>query len=113
MARPPRLCTCGKIVAHNQRCECQTMQTRQRNKRHDRKRPTAAQRGYNNAWRKARDAFLKINDRCAWPRCGALATVVDHIVAHRGDKVRFWDRSNWQPLCKPCHDRRKQKQERA
>nr|WP_292832122.1 HNH endonuclease signature motif containing protein [Mesorhizobium sp.] len=18
----------------------------------------------------------------------------------------FWDRSNWQPLCKPCHDRK-------
>jgi len=20
----------------------------------------------------------------------------------------FWSRSNWQPLCKPCHDRDKQ-----
>ena len=34
------------------------------------------------------------------------ATVVDHIVPHRGDQKLFWDRSNWQPLCKACHDRK-------
>jgi 5-methylcytosine-specific restriction protein A len=32
------------------------------------------------------------------------ATVVDHIVPHKGDKVKFWDSSNWQSLCKRCHD---------
>jgi 5-methylcytosine-specific restriction protein A len=31
------------------------------------------------------------------------ANVVDHIVDHRGDTKLFWDTSNWQPLCKPCH----------
>ena len=34
------------------------------------------------------------------------ATVVDHIVPHRGDQKLFWDESNWQPLCKPCHDKK-------
>jgi 5-methylcytosine-specific restriction protein A len=32
------------------------------------------------------------------------ATVVDHIVPHRGDPVLFWDEANWQGLCKLCHD---------
>lgn len=32
------------------------------------------------------------------------ASVVDHIVPHRGDKALFWQRDNWQPLCKQCHD---------
>jgi len=32
------------------------------------------------------------------------ATVVDHIKPHRGDKTLFWERSNWQALCKQCHD---------
>lgn len=41
-----------------------------------------------------------------------LATVVDHIIPHKGDKPLFWHRANWQPLCKPCHDRHKQRQER-
>ena len=34
------------------------------------------------------------------------ATVVDHIVPHRGDMQLFWDQNNWQPLCKDCHDRK-------
>jgi 5-methylcytosine-specific restriction protein A len=33
-----------------------------------------------------------------------LATVVDHIVPHRGDQRLFWDEANWAALCKPCHD---------
>jgi 5-methylcytosine-specific restriction protein A len=32
------------------------------------------------------------------------ATVVDHIIPHRGDEKLFWDRDNWQALCKSCHD---------
>ena len=38
------------------------------------------------------------------PRHRTRATVVDHIVPHRGDWARFIDRSNLQSLCKPCHD---------
>ncbi|WP_390622926.1 HNH endonuclease [Ralstonia syzygii] len=34
------------------------------------------------------------------------ATVVDHIVPHKGDQHLFWRRSNWQALCKACHDRK-------
>jgi 5-methylcytosine-specific restriction protein A len=30
--------------------------------------------------------------------------VVDHVVPHRGDAILFWDRANWQSMCKPCHD---------
>ncbi|MCT9125512.1 HNH endonuclease [Cupriavidus gilardii] len=32
--------------------------------------------------------------------------MVDHIVPHKGDSKLFWSRSNWQALCKPCHDRK-------
>jgi 5-methylcytosine-specific restriction protein A len=32
------------------------------------------------------------------------AEVVDHIVPHKGNMRLFWDRSNWQALCKGCHD---------
>jgi len=37
--------------------------------------------------------------------------IVDHIIPHRGDMVLFWDRSNWQSLCKPCHDIVKKREE--
>lgn len=56
-----------------------------------------------------------------------LATVVDHIHPHKlgqaiesGDsdaiaaaRRRFWDRDNWQALCKGCHDAGKQTQDRT
>ena len=34
------------------------------------------------------------------------ATVVDHIIPHKGDMDIFWDEDNWQPLCKRCHDQK-------
>ena len=69
----------------------------------------ASPRDYNSAWRKARKAYLRAHPLCV--RCMAVgkytkATVVDHIIPHRGDKQLFWNQSNWQSLCKPCHDRK-------
>lgn len=37
--------------------------------------------------------------------------VCDHVEAHRGDVGRFWS-GPFQTLCKGCHDRDKQRQER-
>ena len=68
---------------------------------------SAAGRGYNAAWRKASKQFLRSHPLCAeCMRQGKYtkATVVDHIVPHRGDRDLFWDRNNWQALCKRCHD---------
>ena len=73
----------------------------------DAMRGNAAFRGYDSRWREARKAFLKRNPLCVvCLRQGRFtpATVVDHIIPHRGDQRLFWDESNWQPLCKPCHD---------
>jgi len=41
-------------------------------------RPSAVQRGYDYAWRKIRDAFLKANPLC-W--CGETASHVDHQIS--------------------------------
>jgi 5-methylcytosine-specific restriction protein A len=32
------------------------------------------------------------------------ATVVDHIIPHKGDMAIFWNKSNHQALCKTHHD---------
>jgi 5-methylcytosine-specific restriction protein A len=34
------------------------------------------------------------------------ATVVDHIVPHKGDHLLMWAEWNWQPLTKRAHDRK-------
>ncbi|WP_225785840.1 HNH endonuclease [Pseudomonas sp. Marseille-P9655] len=77
---------------------------------------TSSQRGYNYKWQKARERYLLDNPLCVYcDRSGRVtsASVVDHVIAHRGDMTLFWDQSNWQSLCKPCHDSVKQAEEAA
>jgi len=70
-------------------------------------RGNSADRGYGRRWRKASKVYLMLNPFCAEHRAKgrvAAATVVDHVVPHKGDQALFWDQGNWQSLCKPCHD---------
>ena len=72
-------------------------------------RESSGKRGYNSRWQKARARYLRGHPLCV--HCGkkgqyVKATVVDHITPHRGDPVLFWDESNWQSLCKSCHDKK-------
>ena len=79
-------------------------------------RETAAKRGYGSRWRKARATYLGEHPTCAeCAKAGQVtaATVVDHRVPHRGDLTLFWDSSNWQSLCKPCHNSHKQRLEKS
>jgi 5-methylcytosine-specific restriction protein A len=78
-------------------------------RKRDRERGTATERGYDARWRAARRRFLMENplcDTCNLKGRVAAATVVDHIVAHKGDQGLFWDETNWRSSCKPCHDAR-------
>lgn len=87
---------------------------RERDKEADLRRGSARQRGYDGRWDKARLVFLAEHPLCAMcMREGRItaAAVVDHIIPHRGDQALFWDRSNWQPLCKAHHDGAKQREE--
>jgi 5-methylcytosine-specific restriction protein A len=73
---------------------------------YQRSRKSSYERGYTADWRKARLMFLKRSPLCV--HCHERgeytpATDVDHIIPHRGDREKFWDVSNWQPLCKSCH----------
>ena len=91
----------------------------------------ATVRGYDWKWRKARAEFLAENPLCRMceergdpPR---VAEVVDHKTPHRlaaalaskdPDRIRnaqklFWDRKNWQGLCKHDHDSIKQRLEKS
>lgn len=76
---------------------------------------SAASRGYDGRWRQYRVQFLRANPLCVYcEREGKVtaATVVDHIVPHKGDMSVFWQLDNHQALCKLCHDSTKAVQER-
>lgn len=73
------------------------------------KRESAEKRGYDSKWRIARKLYLSSHPLCVSclkNKKMVKASVVDHIVPHRGNKELFWDGSNWQALCKRCHDRK-------
>lgn len=79
---------------------------KQTERTYDLNRESAAKRGYNSQWRKARTGWLRKHPLCAACEVKGILTAaseVDHIKPHRGDKLLFWDRLNWQSLCKPCH----------
>ena len=70
---------------------------------------SGASRGYNSKWQKARESYLAAHPLCVeCMKSGKYTkgTVVDHIVPHKGNKELFWNRQNWQTLCKECHDRK-------
>jgi 5-methylcytosine-specific restriction enzyme A len=86
---------------------------------YDRLRGTAQERGYDYRWSKYSasfraahpfcgdkdaDAYQSTTSRCAREGRVTLATVTNHIRAHKGDPARFWDRRNHESTCKSCHD---------
>ena len=75
---------------------------------------TTAERGYGGKWQRERLRYLTTNPLCRYCEAEGRvveATVVDHIIPHRGDQKLFWDRSNWAPLCAHCHSSTKQREE--
>jgi len=60
-------------------------------------------------WRLLRATVLRDEPFCRSCRAlgrQSLTVDVDHIVKHDGDPIKFWDRTNLQALCAPCHTRK-------
>jgi len=70
----------------------------------DLRRGSSTSRGYNYRWTKARHMFLNRHPLCELCERPVPATVVDHIIPHKGDQNLFWDETNWQALCETCHN---------
>ena len=81
---------------------------REHERQYDRRRDAGVERKlYGSKWTKARRQYLMQHPLCVeCQRDGVVeaATVVDHIEPHRGDYMKFWNRANWQGLCKRHHD---------
>ena len=79
-------------------------------------RRSSSERGYGWKWRKFREGFLREHPLCRMCHDEGkvvIATVVDHIVPHRGDQKLFWSEDNLQALCAPHHDSDKQMLEKS
>lgn len=83
------------------------------NQEHSANRPVHLTQLYSSyRWRKARATYLSRHRFCVNPHglhrsiVPVVADRIDHILRHRGDPLLFWDQSNWQSLCTPCHNRK-------
>lgn len=62
-------------------------------------------------WKNARKRFMMNNPICAECKSTGLITAaqcVDHIRTVQSG-ADFWDETNWQSLCKPCHSAKTRK----
>ena len=59
-----------------------------------------------------RDLFTCQMRGCGKAEPDTSLLVADHKIPHRGDPALFWDEGNLWTLCKDCHDRVKQAEER-
>lgn len=95
---------------------CCPIHTKTELKRFDTMRGTARERGYDSMWSRNSKQYLKENplcDECYKQHRLTPATVVHHIVDHKGDYELMWDVSNWMPLCKIHHDATRKHKEKA
>jgi 5-methylcytosine-specific restriction endonuclease McrA/shikimate kinase len=105
---PPKPCAhpgCRQLVSGS--TYCTSHERVQRRARQETPRGNRHQRGYTNTWVRASKAFLAkypLCRRCSEKGVVQVAQVTDHISPHKGDMALFWDETNWQPLCKRCHD---------
>lgn len=78
---------------------------KQRERAYDRQRGSRQARGYDATWEAFRLSWLRGHPLCE--ACKPLltpATVVDHIIPHRGDRELFWRDGNHQSLCESHHN---------
>jgi len=69
---------------------------------------------YNGAWKRIRAEWLRQHPLCVICKQRnrlTAATEVDHVTPHRGDRNLFYEPSNFQSLCKPCHSRKTAKED--
>lgn len=111
---PPHGCAepgCPELVRHAPRCAAHTRVQRQVS---DRRRGSAASRGYGPEWRALRPRFLHLHPLCVeCSRSGLTvsATEVDHVVARaRGGSDHH---TNLQALCHACHSRKTAREDGA
>ncbi len=106
----PRYNACPNLINSGEICCPQCLPfVKKANKEYNQLRDQTEERQWIHSprWRKASRIFLDEHPLCAeCKRKGKVtaAYLVDHIIPHGGNYDLFWDESNWQSMCNPCHE---------
>ena len=87
----------------------------ERERQYDRERGSSHDRLYDARWARASNAHRHAHPLCVYCELDGrvvVATLVDHIWPHRGDRTLFWRREFWVSSCTQCHSGMKQAVER-
>lgn len=115
-ASPKTICSapgCNRLIPTGTGGRCEQHKREREQRGIDKQRPTANKRGYNHRWTEASRKYRECNPLCLECQKQGIvkaAEAVDHIVPHGGDLEKFWDESNWQPICWSCHSRKTRKE---
>ncbi|CZT34619.1 hypothetical protein GA0004734_00016360 [Rhizobium sp. 9140] len=103
-SRAPSICACGKAVPPGVTCACRARAAAERKARHDLRRPSSRDRGYDATWTREAKAFLARpeNEFCS---CGSPATLVRHVLSIRRAPHLRMNKSNWLAGCARCNAR--------
>ena len=82
-------------------------------KSHGPKRESSARRGYDSAWYRLRNDFVRAHPTCCVPGCGQPTEEVDHKIPVRQRPDLRLDWSNLQPLCKSHHSKKTVRENKA
>lgn len=117
--RPCRKVGCNKLGTtpyceehSKKRKEAKVKKTRD----YDKLRGTRTERGYDNRWLKASKQFIKgkVCVNCEKNGVYKMSECTDHKIPVSGpDDPLFWDKTNWNPLCKNCHSEKTAKEDGA
>lgn len=100
--KPKTICKhpgCGQVARDNGYC----------NKHNPPEKNNTIHNLYDRDWRRESKIYLAEHPwctECMKKEDYTPATVVDHIKPHRGNRGQFWDKANWQGLCKHHHDQK-------
>ena len=102
--------SCGKLT-RNLYCEehshLERLSKQMSNRNYDNSRPSWHKWYTTNRWLNMRLFQLQkepLCNTCKLDNKLTPATVVDHIVPHKGDPFLFWNPNNLQSLCEICHN---------
>ncbi len=105
-----KICSLPGCNAKTKGARCETHKS-DKERINRRNRGSAHERGYTKRWRRATRRWLSEHPFCVDCDPPRFASVVDHIIPHRGDYNLFWDMDNWQSMCKTHHDAKTRKGE--
>lgn len=96
---------CAALITRGRRCRAHAVTAEHARPNYDVRRWYRTPR-----WKALRTRILREQAyRCADCKQVVAALEIDHIAKHEGDPARFWDRTNVQALCRPCHSRKTQR----